>query len=104
MEKYRLEEAVVVKGVDEAVKVIMNQAEETGQNATAEALLITTKANSESVRIIGQARSAGLKSLMTACGILLASHKISYFYLGALGTSSNVNLAVDFNNYVIGGR
>lgn len=103
MEKYRLEKAVVVKEVDESVKMIMNKAEETGQNATAKAALITNKAQSESVRIIGDARSTGLKKLMNLCGITQISHKVSYFYLGALASNSKVNLAVDFNNYVIGG-
>lgn len=104
MEKYRLEEAVVVKEVDEAVKVIMNKAVETAQNATAEATLITSKAHAESVSIVGKARSTGLKALMTACGITNPNQKISYFYLGALSASHKINLAVDFNNYVIGGR
>ena len=77
---------------------------ETAQNATAQATLITKKAHAESIKITGRARSEGLKILMTLCGITNPEQKISYFYLGALAAGTNMNLAVDFNNYVIGGR
>lgn len=102
-EKYLLERAVVEKRIESEAQDIDNLRLEIANNATALSALIQRKASAEAERVVGTARSKGLQRFVELCGFSNGAHKVSAEYLGHLASSSKARLAVDFNNYVIGG-
>ena len=102
-ESLKLKEAVERKETDEVVKEIENKATEISGDAHAKSTYILTEAQANATKLIGLTNSEGMKKLMANFGFT-PEQKMSYFYLKSLAESSHTNLAVDFNNYVIGGR
>lgn len=103
-ESLKLQEAIVKKETDEMTKRIENRASEISGQAQAKSTLILTEAEANATKLVGLTHSKGLKEIMTQIGFSKPGEKVSFVYLKSLAESAKVNMAVDFNNYVIGGR
>lgn len=101
-EKLLQNASVVRKETQAQVKAIKNEATEVIQNATAQANLNRSIANSEYNRIREEAKIIGLVRALKNLNITEQEKKLSFDYLKALMNNGKVKLTVDFDKLIAG--
>ena len=84
------------------VDSINNEVREIAENATAQSALILSNAKANSTATVELSRSSSLAQLYTTLNITNEVHKTSFVYLRTLRMMSNLKLAVDFQDLIMG--
>ena len=89
------------KETEQLKKLLEYEATEIAANATADAKLLTDKADAESTAIVEEARTSGLSVLYGALNVTLEEEKKKIDYMRMLRNKQNANMYVGFTTLLV---